>query len=160
MKKENPETIFSPQGKAIDREGFALVTTLLMVLVLSVLAVGVVWMASSEKKTAFAEQNHITSLFSADAGGEAGINFVRLAPRPPLVIDWADSSVSYQAGVNLHDSQNYGYNCLWRSTSAPPLGWDMDYKNFNYRINSNGSAATKGKSNVRMSIARLYREGY
>ena len=45
----------------------ALVTTLLMVLVLGAIAVGVVWMASAEKKTSHAEQVHVTSVLAADA---------------------------------------------------------------------------------------------
>ena len=50
------------------REGFALVSALLIVLLLSVLAVGVAWLASSEKKTSFAESVHLRSVLSADAG--------------------------------------------------------------------------------------------
>jgi len=102
MKKENPECICPQNEPIVGREGFAMVTTLLMVLVLSVLAVGVVWMASSEKKISFAEQSHISSLFSADAGSEAGINFVRLSPSPPRIISYSDSSVHYQSETELH----------------------------------------------------------
>ena len=46
----------------LNREGFAMVTTLLVVLILSVLAVGVAWIASSEKKTTFAESVHVQSV--------------------------------------------------------------------------------------------------
>ena len=53
-----------------DREGFALVTALLVVLVLSILAVGVAWLASTEKKTSWAQGVHVEAIFTADAGGE------------------------------------------------------------------------------------------
>ena len=149
----------NPQGPQVDREGFAMVTTLLMVLVLSVLAVGVVWMASSEKKTTFAEQNHISSLFSADAGGEAGINFVRLSSTPPRIISFADSTVRNQGETTLHDSQNYDFNCAY-SGKTRRMGWGVNYLNYNYRIDSNGAAATTGKSGVELVVNRLYREGY
>ncbi len=106
----------------VNREGFAMVTTLLMLLVLSVLAVGVIWMATSEKKTTFAEQNHISSVFSADAGGEAGINFVRLSPTPPRIISFADSTVRYQGETALHGSQNYDFTCSYSGRrSSDPL---------------------------------------
>ncbi len=159
MRKENLEKQHPVPNQGVDREGFALVTTLLMVLVLSVLAVGVVWMATSEKKISFAEQNHISSLFSADAGSEAGINFVRLSPTPPRVISYADSTVYYQGDTNLQGAQNYDYKCVFIG-KARRLGWGVDFKNYNYRIDSNGAAATQGKTTVELVVNRLYREGY
>jgi len=159
MRKENLEIRDSIPGSSVDREGFALVTTLLMVLVLSVLAVGVVWMATSEKKISFAEQNHISSLFSADAGSEAGINFVRLSPTPPRVINYEDSIVFYQGDTNLQGAQNYDYQCVFIG-KARRLGWGVDFKNYNYRIDSNGAAAAQGKTKVELVVNRLYREGY
>lgn len=159
MKKENPNNEILPQGALVDRQGFAMVTTLLMVLVLSVLAVGVVWMASSEKKITFAEQNHISSLFSADAGSEVGINFVRLSPSPPRIISYADSSVHFLTDEGLYGSQNYDIKCVYTGKARRP-GWGVDFKNYNYRIDSTGAAATKGSSSVELVVNRLYREGY
>ncbi len=157
MNQEKMEIETSPQ--APNREGFALVTTLLMVLILSVLAVGVVWMASSEKKTSFAEGVHISSVFSADAGGEAGINFVRMSPTPPRIVTYADSTVRYQGETDIVGSQKYDYNCKYlRKTPRP--GWGVNYLNYNYRINSNGQASTNGNSGVQLVVNRLYREGY
>ena len=159
MNEKNLEIMPPEQGATTGREGFALVTTLLMVLVLSVLAVGVVWLASSEKKITFAEQNHISSLFSADAGGEAGINYVRLSSSPPRIIDWADSTVVNQGETNLHGSQNYDFQC--RNTGkAMSQGWGDNYFNLTYEIDSNGSASTRGKSGVTLVVDRLYRLGY
>ena len=159
MKKENMDAMHCNPNPAVDREGFALVTTLLMVLVLSVLAVGVVWMATSEKKISFAEQNHISSLFSSDAGSEAGINFVRLSPTPPRIISYADSTVHCQGDTNLQGAQNYDYKCVYVG-KARRLGWGVDFKNYNYRIDSNGAAATQGNTTVELVVNRLYREGY
>lgn len=159
MKKETPELNLPQKGPVVGRDGFAMVTTLLMVLVLSVMAVGVVWMASSEKKTSFAEQNHISSLFSADAGSEAGINFVRLSSTPPKIISYADSSVHYQSDTDLHGSQKYGLKCVFSGKARRP-GWGIDFKNYNYRIDSTGEAATHGSTTVELVVNRLYREGY
>lgn len=142
-----------------NREGFALVTTLLMVLVLGVLAMGVVMMATSEKKISFAEHVHVTSQFSADAGGEAGINFVRLSDKPPRIIDFANRTVRHQGQTNIAGRQNYDYDAQYLQKSPRP-GWDTDYVNYNYQINSTGKAAVNGRSNVRLVVSRLYREGY
>jgi len=72
---------------SLNREGFAMVTTLLVVLILSVLAVGVAWIAGSEKKTTFNESVHVRSVYAADAGGESAINFIRLSEVPPTRLD-------------------------------------------------------------------------
>ncbi|PID79148.1 hypothetical protein CSB20_11510 [bacterium DOLZORAL124_64_63] len=143
----------------LNREGFALVTTLLVVLVLSVMAVGLVWMASSDKKVSFAEQVHVASQFSADAGGEAGINYVRLADAPPRIIDFASRTIHNQGETNVHGSQKYDYDAFYLKKTPRP-GWGVDYLDYNYRIESTGSASTKGRSNVQLVVSRLYREGY
>lgn len=145
--------------EGLNREGFALVTTLLMVLVLAVLAVGVVWMASSEKKISFAEQVHISSQFSADAGGEAGINFVRLSETPPRIIDFNTRTVRNQGETDIAGSQTYDYDAMYLQKSPRP-GWGVDYLNYNYQIDSTGQAAVNGRSDVQLVVSRLYREGY
>ena len=143
----------------VDREGFALVTTLLMVLVLGVIAVGVVWMANSEKKTSFAEQVHVTSLFSADAGGEAGINFVRIADAPPQIVDFGTMTVGSTGETGLSGSQTYEYDCRYIQKRPKP-GWGVDYLDYDYRINSHGEASQDGQSNVGVVVSRLFKEGY
>lgn len=137
--------------EAMNREGFAMVTTLLMVLVLSVMAVGVVWIATAEKKTVFAESVHVRSVFSADAGSEAAINFIRLADTPP-----ADQVV---AQTTIVGSQTYNFNTLHTGKSPRP-GWEMGYVDYDYRINSQGTASTMGESAVQVSVSRLFKEGY
>jgi Tfp pilus assembly protein PilX len=141
------------------REGFALATTILIVLVLSVLAVGVAWIAASEKKTTFAEDVHIRSVFAADAGGEAGINFIRLAESPPRIIDFADATVANQGNTALQGSQNYAYDARYLRRIPRP-GWGMDYMDFDYRIGSDGSASRDGRASVDVVVSRLFRVGY
>lgn len=146
-------------NQAINREGFAMVTTLLVVLILSVLAVGVAWIASSEKKTSFAETVHIRSVYSADAGGEAAINFIRLSEIPPVVQDFGTRLVRNQGQTNLKDSQTYDYSAFF-VRKRPKPGWGMDYLDYDYRINSHGTASRLGESGVELVVSRLYKEGY
>lgn len=146
-----------PQGP--DRQGFALVTTLLMVLVLGVMAVGVVWLASSEKKTSFAEQVHVRSVLSADAGGESGINFVRVADAPPQIIDFGTMTVGSVGETALSGSQTYQYDCRY-IRKRPKPGWGVDYLDYDYRIMSQGAASREGKSDVEVVVSRLFKEGY
>ena len=149
----------NPQGPVGDREGFALVTTLLLVLVLAVLALGVAWLASTEKKTSFAEQVHVTSVFAADAGGEMGINFIRVADNPPQIVDMTDNSVNSTGDVTLHGSQKYQYNCQYQQRRVKP-GWGVDYLDYDYAIQSRGEASVKGQTNIQVVVSRLFKEGY
>jgi len=151
------------QNTELNREGFAMVTTLLVVLILSVLAVGAVWMATSEKKTSFAEGVHVASVFAADAGGESAINFIRLSDSPPPVLDFATMNVRNQGSTALDASQSYSYNATFINNPAvgkPKPGWGLDYRDFDYRIGSRGTAGQKGDSGVDMVLSRMYRVGY
>ena len=146
-------------GPALNREGFAMVTTLLVVLILSVLAVGVAWIAGTEKKTTFAESVHVRSVYSADAGGEAAINFLRMSEIPPVVQDFGTLLVRSQGTTALQGSQTFDYDAFFIRKSPKP-GWGMDYLDYDYRIASHGTASRLGESGVELVVSRLYKEGY
>ncbi len=147
------------QNSEMNREGFAMVTTLLIVLVLSVLAVGVVWLATSERKTAFAEGVHVASVFAADAGGEAAINFLRVSDSPPTILDFDTKSVRVQGSTDLFGSAKYSYNANYLRKRPKP-GWGTDYLDYDYRIGALGAASQKGESGVALVVSRLFKEGY
>jgi len=149
----------SMQKTELNREGFAMVTTLLVVLILSVLAVGAVWLAASEKKTSFAEGVHIASVFAADAGGEAGINFIRVSDSPPAIIDFGTMNVRNQGSTGLYGSASYSYNATYLRKSPKP-GWGTDYLDFDYRLGSRGTASQTGESGVDVVVSRLFKVGY
>jgi len=142
-----------------DREGFAMVTTLLVVLILSVLAVGVAWIAGSEKKTTFAESVHVRSVYSADAGGEAAINFLRMSEVPPAKLDPGTGLVRNQGTTALDGSQTFDYSAFFDGLKIKP-GWGTDYYDFDYRVVSHGTASRLGESGVELMVSRLYKVGY
>ncbi len=146
-------------NEVLGRRGFALVTTMLVVLVLSVLALGAAWMASSEKKTTFAEGTHVRAVLSADAGSEAGINFIRVASAPPRISDFGTMTVANQGNTALMGSQSYAYVCRYQ-TKRPKPGWGMSYLDYDYSIGSRGQASTQGRSDVQVLVSRLFKEGY
>jgi hypothetical protein len=141
------------------REGFALVATLLIILVLTVIAVGASWLASSEGKVTTAESVHTRALFSADSGGEAAINFIRLADDPPPIIDFADLTVRTQGATAIDAGQRYQYGCRF-VRKRPKAGWGTDYLDYEYAVNAAGTTGAQGNSAVQVVAARLYREGY
>lgn len=140
------------------RQGFALVSTLLIVLVISVLALGVAWLASSEKKTSFAEGVHIRSVLAADAGSEAGINFLRFADIPPALSS-ADGLVAGTERITLANSQAFAFECVFVGKSFRP-GWGVEYPDFDYHIDSTGFASTKGEGHVQVLASRMFKTGY
>jgi hypothetical protein len=152
MKQRRDDTI-------MDREGFALTTTLLIVLVLTVLAVAAAWVASTERRTGWAESVHISSLFSADAGTESSINFLRLSETPPKIIDFGDMSVRNQGTTPIMGAQEFEYDCRFVSKRPKP-GWGVEFLDYEYDIVSRGAATDVGRAAVQCVAGRLYQEGY
>ena len=153
------------------RDGFALVTSLLIILVLSLIAVAAIIVATTEKRTSFAETVHATALFSADAGGEQAIHFLRMADRPPRILDPFTMRVDTLATTAMYDNpgqqgehggQTYRYECSFAGRNwIRGGGWEMNYANFEYAVDSIGETAAVGsRRGVRLVVGRIFREGY
>ncbi|MHB8078476.1 MAG: hypothetical protein ACYDIE_04400 [Candidatus Krumholzibacteriia bacterium] len=141
------------------REGFALVSALLIVLVLAIIGIGAGLLAKSEKCCSFAECVHARALCSADAGGERAINFLRLSEDPPLVVDTETQVVSTVALTPLEGSQLYAYSCRYVGQRPKP-GWGVEYLDYDYAVDASGAAARAGHSDVALVVSRLfYQEG-
>lgn len=150
------------RGLAADsrREGFALVSALLIVLVLAVIGLGAAWLASGERRCSFADSVHTRALLSADAGGEAAINFLRLSEEPPLVTDYVSLTVQSVGDTPLEGSQDYAYSCRFLGQRPKP-GWGIEWLDFEYGVDARGGASTEGRSDVEMIVSKLYyQEGY
>jgi len=101
----------------------------------------------------------VRSVNSADAGGEAGINFIRLADAPPRILDFGDNSVQDLPATVLDGSQTYAYDARFLRR-APKPGWGLDYKDYDYRIGADGTASRDGRAAVDVVVSRLFKEGY
>jgi Tfp pilus assembly protein PilX len=142
-----------------NRDGFALVTSLLVVVVLSLLAVAAVMLSNTEKRTTLAERVHNEAVFSADAGGETAINFLRLSDAPPQIIDFAHNTVRTESDQVVEGAQRYDYDCRY-TRKRPRPGWSVEYLDYDYRVMTNGEAAAGGRSDLELVASRLFREGY
>lgn len=147
-----------PAQTAPDREGFALVTSLLIILVLSLIAVAAVVLSGTEKRTTFAEGVHTTAVFSADAGSEAAIHFLRMSDAPPKIYD-TDGTVNTQSVSPNENHQSYTADTQFVDR-GPKAGWGTQFLDYNFRIESSGQAAAKGRSDIDLVASRLFREGY
>jgi Tfp pilus assembly protein PilX len=140
------------------REGFAMAATLLIVLTLTIIALGAAWLASSERKTSHAESVHLRALFSADSGTESAINFLRLSDDPPTWID-ASQAVRQVDDEHIEGSQSFDYDCTFVQAELKP-GWEEGYHDYVYRVTALGEAGAQGESGVQAFVARLFRDGY
>ena len=142
-----------------DREGFALVTSLLIILLLSLLAVAAVILSSTEKRTSFAESVHSSAVFSADAGGEKAIHYLRMSDSPPRITNCADFKVHGESDQPVVGSQSFDYDCSY-VRKRPKPGWGVTFLDYDYRVESAGRASISGRSDVDLVASRLFREGY
>lgn len=149
----------SGERRAAGREGFALATTLLIILVLGVIAIGAAWLASGERKTSYAEAVHSRAVFAADSGTEAAINFLRLTDDPPPITDFSDFTVREVGETQVDEGQRYQYDCRW-DRKRPRPGWGVEYLDYDYTVLSTGGAGPEGRTAVQIVASRLFREGY
>lgn len=149
-----------PNPRLPDRDGFALVTSLLIILVLSLIAVAAVVLSGTEKRTTFAEGVHTTAIFSADAGGEAAIHFLRLSDTPPKIVDAAHNTVQTVNDEALQGAQEFDVETQFVRRRPKLGGWSPQFVDYDFRIESSGRAAAAGRSDVDLVASRLFREGY
>lgn len=143
------------------REGFALVTSLLIILLLSLIAVAAIIIATAEKRTSFAETTHTKAVLSADAGGESAIGFLVRRETPPRIRNFADMVVDSVDVTGLYASQNFNYlNRYVDRNRMPEGGWGVEYVAYIYHIASAGRAEASSRSGVNMLVSRIFREGY
>jgi Tfp pilus assembly protein PilX len=145
------------------REGFATAVTLLIILVLAIIGLGAAWLATTEKKTSFAESVHLSALYSADSGGESAINYLRLVQAPPAY-SGTNRTVRALNQTVLEGSQSYDFTCNLCNNNplpamSPAVGWGSEYRYFNYRVTADGWASREGRSAVRLLASRLFRVG-
>jgi hypothetical protein len=147
------------ESKSVNRDGFAAATTLLIILVLSVIAVGAAFLATTEKRTSFAEGVHISAVLAADAGGETAINFLRGVDIPPPIIEFPALTVDTRGTTTVQGSQTFAYDCMF-SRKMPKPGWGLEFLDYEYNVVSQGRASQDGQSAVQLVAARLFKEGY
>ncbi len=143
-----------------DERGSALILAIGVLVVLAAIAGVIVSIAISEKKSQSATYTGSRAFYSADAAGEAGINWIRTQPSPPGLLD-AQKNVFLSGGyIPLNPTHSYKFDVQYVGKHFRP-GWDAEYyKDFEYRIDANGASVQQSESAVEVSALRLYKEGY
>lgn len=147
------------QGKPINNEGYAMVLALVFITALALLAGIIVAVSTSEKQTAFNDYTYSRAFYSADAGGEAAINWLLLSTSKPDLLDTLNT-VFVPAGYDtLSNDHLYKHN-ITEVGQAHRAGWGTEWYDFEYEVESEGSSVAQASSDLELHVLRLYREGY
>lgn len=142
-----------------DERGSALILAIGVLVVLAAIAVVIVSVAVSEKKSQFATYTHSRAFYSSDAAGEAGINWIRIQPSPPGLLNAAKDVYLSGAYVPLTPTHSYKFDIKYVRKHFRP-GWGLEYKDFEYLIDADGASVQQSESAVEVNALRLYKEGY
>jgi Tfp pilus assembly protein PilX len=127
--------------------------------VLAVIAVSIVAVVSSEKRTGFSEYSGARSFYSADAATEAGVNWIRHQYTPPTPLDSLNRVRVANTYTDLAPSNQYRYDVQY-IRKRYRSGWSIEYKDYEYHVDAVGASAKQAQTNVELRATRLYREGY
>ncbi len=142
-----------------DNKGIAMVVMLVFITCLALLAVIIVSVSIAEKKTVQNDYTSMRSFNSADAGTEAAVNWLRLRPTPPELVD-ADKHVFIpQDYTELSGDHRYQFEITYDRKRIRP-GWGTQYKDFEYEILGMGESSQDSESEVALHAKRLFKEGY
>lgn len=139
--------------------GSAMVLALGVLVVLAVLALVIVSMVTSEKKTESSEYANTRSFYSADAASEAGVHWLVMQDWPPALLDSLNNVQVSTGYTQLATDHMYRYDIQYVSKAFRP-GWSVNYKDYQYQIVARGTSAGQSQAAVTLSASRLYREGY
>lgn len=144
---------------ARDQRGSAMVLAIGVLAVLGVLAIVILAVVIGEKRTESSEYAHDRAFHSADAAGEAGVNWIRGQLSPAALVDTL-SNVRLSTGVeNIATDHRYEYNVRYVTKQFRP-GWSVEYKDYTYTVSTTGTSAQQSQAALDVNATRLYREGY
>ena len=151
-----------------NERGTALVAALFFITALSLTATVIVWTTSSERRSSFNEFSHVRSFYSADAGTEQAINWLRLQPSPPAPVldDGTDLYVKVDSSYTYIEQHHKFRVDVKHKLEGGQVklrhrpGWDNSWMDFEYTVDSFGSGATQSDAQIEVQAARLFRIDY
>jgi Tfp pilus assembly protein PilX len=143
-----------------DRErGSAMVMALGALVILAVIALSIVTIVTSEKRTGFSEYTGSRSFYSADAASEAGVNWVKHQYTPPPVVDGAQHVLASTQYTTTQNNNRYRFDVSY-VRKRYRAGWSVEYKDYEYRVDALGASTQASEASIQLNATRLYREGY
>lgn len=142
-----------------DERGAAMVLVLGVLAALAILALVVMNITVSEKKTEANDYANNRSFYSADAASEAGVAWIRRQSHPPSLVDTLNHVSLSTAYTALADEDRYKYDVKYVRKRFRP-GWSVEYKDYEYLVEARGASAQQTEAAVELGATRLFREGY
>jgi Tfp pilus assembly protein PilX len=142
-----------------DERGAAMVLVLGVLAALAILALVVMNITVSEKKTEANDYANNRSFYSADAASEAGVAWIRRQSNPPSLVDTLNHVSLSTAYTALADEDRYKYDVKYVRKRFRP-GWSVEYKDYEYLVEARGASAQQTEAAVELGATRLFREGY
>jgi Tfp pilus assembly protein PilX len=142
-----------------DERGSAMMMALGALTVLAVIAMVVLAIVVSEKRTAGSDYSGTRSFYSADAASEAGVHWIRHQFTPPAVVDTVNHVRVTNAYTALSPGNGYRFDVTY-VRKRYRAGWSTEYKDYEYTVDGVGASAQQSESDIEVKATRLYREGY
>ena len=149
----------------VNERGSAMVTTLFFLVGLAVAAAVIAMVATSHKRVAENDYTHSRSFYSADAGSESAINWLRVSDRPPTIVNAQTRkvrSMNDYTHLNVdgnHENNMYKYDATYDRVRFRP-GWSKDYRDFDYTVDADGSSSLQSSSQIEVQVSRLFKVEY
>jgi hypothetical protein len=88
------------------------------------------------------------------------INWIRLRPIPPAIIDAEENFVSSMDDFyDMEDDHKYKFDVRFDRVRFRP-GWSREYLDFDYTVDSEGSSVQQASARIEVRTSRLFRQGY
>jgi hypothetical protein len=147
-----------PSNRNSER-GSTMVLALGVLAVVAVIAIVVMSIVIAEKRASSSQYANNRAFYSADAAGEAGVNWLRANGSPPALVD-TSSAVRLPSGyIALGDDHLYDFGVDYVGKRFRP-GYSTDCKDYIYRIEAVGKSARQSNAELEFNATRMYREGY
>lgn len=152
-----------------NERGIGLVGAMMIVALLAILGGIIATVAVNERRSAYNDALHSSSLVAADSGTEEAIGWLMLQGAPPTVTDWALRRVGSQTLSSLvtHENQRYEYQMNVALTPGgtpdwgPAAGYSTEgFMQVTYDVISGGEAGLEGRSDVAVIVSKIFSSGY
>jgi type II secretory pathway component PulK len=152
-----------------NERGIGLVGAMLIVSLLAILGGIIASIAVNERRTAFNDVLHSSSLVAADSGTEHAIAWLLLQDDAPAFTNFATRQVGAQslATLETHSDQRFEYSLAIAldANGRPDLGSVIGYsaegfQQVTYDVDSSGEAGLDGHSDVTVVVTKIYTHGY
>ena len=150
-------------------KGSALVLALLMLVLLTLMGIAATTTSTIEVQMAGNEKFHEMAFYAAESGWQEALNWLdRQYPGITVQVGWDANSQTFVTGekynapdyISLADDNNTGYYLKIDFTGTTLVsGYGIDFRRFNYRVNSVGMGPGNARSELSVTAGKVFDTG-